>query len=56
MACASGAQSPPQSEQGMADIADPLSAASSARISLHSPMHSLQMYTVGPAMSFATSI
>src|SRR5262245_64915835 len=28
---------------------------SSAMMSLHSPMHSSQMYTVGPAISFFTS-
>ncbi len=28
---------------------------SSAMMSLHSPMHSSQMYTVGPAMSLRTS-
>ncbi len=27
---------------------------SSARISLHSAMHSLQMYTLGPEMNFRT--
>src|SRR6478736_6264862 len=30
------------------------SASSSSRISLHSPMHSSQMYTAGPAMSLRT--